>query len=147
MSEVLRSVTLIVDPSAFRYSRRAIEANATMGAEGSSVAAVTVCGPVTGFSARAVNHTFAVHRLRLATPVGLSRPHSILIRLGRPGRTRVPVIAAGRLSVATDGLATGVCRTFRKRVRGQHDTCQYYQSLHEHFPPRAAAGRFTRRVN
>lgn len=118
-----------------------------MGAEGSSVAAVTVCGPVTGFSARAVNHTFAVHRLRLATPVGLSRPRSILIRLGRPGRTRVPVIAAGRLSVATDGLATGICSTFRKRVRGQHDTCEYYQSLHEHFPPRAAAGRFTRRVN
>src|SRR5579864_289972 len=102
MSEVHRSVTLIVAPSALRYSQRAIEANATMGVEGLSFATVTVRGPVTGGSARAVNHAFAVHRLRLAAPVGLSRPHTILVRLGRPGRTRVPVIAAGRLSVATD---------------------------------------------
>ena len=131
MSEVHRGVTLIVDPSALRHSQLAIEASATMGVEEMSVATVTVRGPVTGGSAGAVNHAFSIHRIRLAAPVGLGRPHAIRVRLGRPGRTRVPVKAAGRLSVATDRLATGVRRTFCKRVCGQHYACQYYQSLHD----------------
>jgi hypothetical protein len=96
-----------------------------MGIEASSVATVTVRGPVTVGPTGAVDHAFAIHGLRLAAPIGLGRPHAILIRLGRPAPTRIPVIAAGCLSVATHGFATDVRRTFCKCVRAQHYTCQY----------------------
>jgi hypothetical protein len=116
-----------------------IEANATKGVDTWSIAPVTVRGPVTVGPTWAVNDAFTVLRRCLAPSAGLGRPRSILVRLGRPGLTRVPVVTAGRLSVAADRFATGVLRTFRKCVRRQHHARQYYQSLHEHSRERAAA--------
>jgi hypothetical protein len=95
---------------------------------------VTVRSPVAVGPTWAVNDAFAILRRRLAPPAGLGRPRTILVRLRRPGLTCVPVITAGGLSVATDRFATGVLRTFCKRVRRQHYARQYYPSLHEHSP-------------
>jgi hypothetical protein len=111
-----------------------IEASATTGVDTSSIAPVTVRGPVAVGPTWAVNDALAVLRRRFAPPVGLRSAHAILVRLGRPGPTRVPVITASRLSVATDRFATDVFYAFCKSVRRQHHARHYYQSLHEHSP-------------
>lgn len=91
-----------------------------------SVATVTVRAHVESGPGGTVNHAFAIHRPRLAASIGLGRSRTILVRLGCPGGTSIPVVAARGLSVAAHRLTMGVFHAFCKCVCGEHYTRQYH---------------------
>src|SRR5882762_4743788 len=95
-----------------------------------SVAALIVGSFHARLSGRAFVYTLSILCLRFSALARLSRSHAVLIPLGRPGGTCIPVIPAGLLSVIANGTASRGGRALRECVCGKYDACQQRKNSH-----------------